>query len=100
MVAKHKKQHVIPGCYLKAWCYPVVPTGQTAFIWRFPRDGGYPFKRAPEKSFTATDVYTMRMPNGERDLTLEQTLGQLENRFSGRCGDMISVCRSERFLRA
>jgi hypothetical protein len=81
MVAKHKKQHVIPNCYLKAWCDPVVPQGQTAFIWRVPKEGGEPYRRAPEKSFTANDIYTVRMPSGERNLIIENTLAQLESRF-------------------
>jgi Protein of unknown function (DUF4238) len=81
VVAKQKKQHVIPSCYLKAWCDPVVPPGQTAFIWRVPKDGGDPYKRAPEKSFTATDLYTVKMPTGERNLVVENTLAQLESKF-------------------
>jgi hypothetical protein len=80
-VAKQKKQHLIPNCYLKAWCDPVVPPGQSPFIWRVPKDGGQPFRRSPEKSFTATDKYTIKMPNGERNLIIENTLDELESKF-------------------
>src|SRR5712692_1636711 len=38
-MAKNKKQHVIPNCYLKAWCDPAMPAGQTPYIWRISREG-------------------------------------------------------------
>lgn len=80
-VAEKKKQHLIPNCYLKTWCDPDVPPGQTPFIWRVPKDGGEPFRKSPEKSFTATDRYTIKMPNGERNLIIEDTLADLESKF-------------------
>ena len=80
-MTKQKKQHIIPNCYLKAWCDPNIPSGQSAFIWRVPKDGGKSFRRSPEKSFTSTDRYTIQLPNGERDLTLEDTLADLESKF-------------------
>jgi hypothetical protein len=80
-LAKHKKQHVIPNCYLKAWCDPLTPTGQTPYIWRIAKDGSSKKNKAPEKSFTATDRYTITLPNGDRDLVVENTLAGLENAF-------------------
>jgi hypothetical protein len=47
-----------------------------------PKDGGAPYKRAPEKSFTATDLYTIRKPTGERNLVIENALAQLESKFT------------------
>lgn len=79
---KNKKQHVIPNCYLKSWCDPRTPTGQSPYIWRVSKDGNVKKNKSPEKSFTATDKYTIKMPNGDRDLTLETTLGRLENDFT------------------
>src|SRR5712692_5537935 len=38
-------------------------------------------KKAPEKSFTATDRYTVTLPNGQRNLVVENTLAGLENAF-------------------
>jgi hypothetical protein len=38
-------------------------------------------KRSPEKSFTATDKYTIRLPNGQRNLVIEDTLGKVESDF-------------------
>lgn len=78
---KNKKQHVIPACYLKAWCDPTTPAGQTPYIWRISKDGSTKKKKSPDKSFTETDRYTIRLPNGDRDLTVEHTLAGLENQF-------------------
>jgi len=36
---KHKKQHIIPNCYLKSWCDPRTPAGQSPYNWRISRDG-------------------------------------------------------------
>jgi Protein of unknown function (DUF4238) len=75
------KQHLIPNCYLKAWCDPRTPEDQTPYIWRIARDGSTKRNKAPEKSFTATDRYTITLPTGEKDLVVENTLAGLENAF-------------------
>jgi hypothetical protein len=75
------KQHLIPNCYLKAWCDPRTPADQTPYIWRIARDGNSKKNKAPEKSFTATDRYTIKLPSGEKDLIVENTLAGLENAF-------------------
>src|SRR5271154_1666862 len=76
-----KKQHTIPKCYLKAWCDPRTPPGQEPYIWRISRDGSEKKKKSPEKSFTATDRYTIKLPSGERNLVVENTLSGIENDF-------------------
>ena len=76
-----KKQHVIPNCYLKAWCDPVTPSGHTPSIWRISKDGSTRKRKSPEKSFASTDRYTITLPNGERSLALEDTLSSLEGQF-------------------
>ncbi|MGI9101660.1 MAG: DUF4238 domain-containing protein [Terriglobales bacterium] len=76
-----KKQHIIPRCYLKAWCDPDTPVGQTPYIWRVSKDGSSKRKKSPEKSFTQTDKYTFVLSTGERDLTLEDTLAGIEDAF-------------------
>jgi hypothetical protein len=80
-VYKRVKQHVIPNCYLKAWYDPRTPENHTPYIWRMSRGGSSKKSRAPKKSFTATDRYTITLPTGEKDLTVENTLGGLENAF-------------------
>ena len=76
---KNKKQHVIPNCYLKSWCDPRTPAGQSPYIWRITRDGSKKKNKSPEKSFTASDRYTLKMPNGDRHLVIETTLlGELK----------------------
>ncbi len=81
LVPKHRKQHVIPKCYLRAWCDPLTPRGQAPYLWRITRDGSKKQKRSPEKSFTAADRYTIKLPNGGRDLIIEETLSKLESDF-------------------
>lgn len=78
---KNKKQHVIPNCYLKSWCDPGTPAGQNPYIWRISRDGTEKKKKSPEKSFTASDRYTLKMPNGDRHMVIETTLSRIENDF-------------------
>src|ERR1700687_1604381 len=80
-MAEKKRQHVIPKCYLRAWCDPRTPPKQHPFIWRISKDGASKTKRSPEKSFTATDKYTIRLPNGERNLVIENTLAKVESDF-------------------
>jgi hypothetical protein len=76
-----KKQHIIPSCYLKAWCDPGTPHGQHPFVWRIKKDGSERKRKSPEKSFTATDKYTMKFPDGERNLIIEDTLAGVEDAF-------------------
>lgn len=79
---KHKSQHSIPKCYLKAWCDTLCPKGFTPYVWVFPKDSRKGRKRSPEKTFIETDLYTIHHPNGERDLILEHGLSQLESDFT------------------
>jgi Protein of unknown function (DUF4238) len=83
---KNKHQHVIPNCYLKSWCDPTTPAGQTPYIWRVSKDGTQKKNKSPEKSFTASNRYTITMPNGDRNLVIENTLGGIENQFVGVLG--------------
>lgn len=80
----NKKQHFVPACYLKAWLDPEAPIGPTAtpYLWLFDIDGSNARKKSPEKTFTETDMYTVRLPDGSRDLTLEHGLSELEGHFT------------------
>jgi Protein of unknown function (DUF4238) len=80
-MAEKKKQHIIPECYLRAWCDPNPPAGHQPFIWKISKTGVWVTKRSPEKSFTATDKYTIRLPNGARNLVIEDMLGKVETDF-------------------
>jgi hypothetical protein len=82
-MAEKKRQHIIPNCYLKAWCDPDTPLEQTPYIWRISRDGSQKRRRSPEKSFTGTDKYTIHLPDGSRNLAIENALGDIENQFVG-----------------
>jgi hypothetical protein len=78
----HKAQHFIPQSYLKAWCDPAAPVDRTPYVWIFNNDRSDPRKKAPIKIFCETDMYTIFRADGERDLSLEHGLDQLENNFA------------------
>jgi uncharacterized protein DUF4238 len=78
---RNKNQHVIPNCYLKSWCDPRSLGDQNPHIWRVRRDGSQKRRKSPEKSFRANNRYTITMPNGDRNLVIENTLGGIENQF-------------------
>lgn len=79
-----KNQHVIPNCYLQAWCDPKTPKDKEPYVWVHPAPGGEPKRRSPRnKWFTETDRYTIKSPTGDRNLDIEDTLGNLEREFGG-----------------
>jgi len=80
-MADHKKQHFVPRSYLRAWCDPNTPEGQEPYVWLFSSDGSNPRRKAPENIFHETDLYTIELPGGGRNLVLEHGLGQLESEF-------------------
>ena len=80
-MADHKKQHFVPRSYLNAWCDPNTPVGQEPYVWLFSRDGSTSRRKAPTNIFHETDLYTIEVPGGGRDLVLEHGLAQLESEF-------------------
>jgi hypothetical protein len=66
---------------LEAWCDPDLPPGYAPYLWRFPKDGGNGQRKAPHNIFAETDFYTIHLPDGQRDLSLEHGLGTLEENF-------------------
>jgi len=78
---KKKKQHIIPKCYLKDWCDPMTPCGQEPYLWLISKDGKVKRKRAPKKSFTESEMYTIKLPDGRRELIIEDTLSRIEGSF-------------------
>ncbi|PYO99123.1 MAG: hypothetical protein DMD61_08185 [Gemmatimonadetes bacterium] len=66
-MARKKAQHVIPQSYLKPWCDPQTPDGMEPYVWLISKDGNTTRKRSPNKSFTETDMYTIRLPDGGRE---------------------------------
>lgn len=80
----HKKQHFVPRSYLRAWHDETAPLGpkHTPYVWCFDRDGGNPKKKAPGNLFTETDIYTVPLDDGTRDLKLEHGFCGLEDKFA------------------
>jgi len=81
-MARKKAQHVIPQSYLKPWCDPRTPNGMEPYVWLISKDGTTTRKRSPKKSFTETDMYTIRLPDGGRELIVEDSLAQIEGRYA------------------
>lgn len=77
----HKKQHFIPRSYLASWCDPHTPPGQTPYLNIISKDGSVLTKKAPANAFTENDFYTIKLPDGSRDLRLEHGLCDLEDSF-------------------
>jgi hypothetical protein len=82
MAKSHKAQHWVPKCYLRAWVDLNRPTNYEPYVHVFSKDGGTSRKKSPENLFTETDLYTIRLPDGARDLRLEHGLCGLEASFS------------------
>jgi len=76
------KQHLISNCYLKAWCDPTAPDGQS-YIWLHSVDSNERRRKSPKKSFTETDRYTIKSSSGGRNLRVEDTLADIEAKFVG-----------------
>jgi len=80
-LSKHKKQHYVPKGYLKAWCDLSAPKQYTPYVWVFSKDGNTVKKRSPKNLFHENNFYTIEHADGERDLTLEHGLSELEDQF-------------------
>ena len=97
-----KNQHVIPECYLKAWCDPATPKNYAPYVWVHTRDGSSTRKRAPQKLFTETDFYTVKLDDGSRSLVIEDSFSVIEDRFArlrnNRLKDFAKLSEEERAL--
>jgi hypothetical protein len=78
-MSNNKKQHYVPKFYLKAWCDSGTP--QSAYIWMASKDGTSIERKSPSNIFHETDLYTIKT-GGNRDLTIEKSLAQIEGEFS------------------
>lgn len=80
----HKAQHFVAQCYMKPWIDRAPSSGPTVtpYVWVFDRDGGNARKKAPSNLFTETDLYTIELPDGTRDLRLEHGLQELEDKYT------------------
>ncbi len=85
----HKKQHFVPRSYLGAWCDPKTPVDQEPYVWVFPKQSGPPRNRAPKNLFRETEMYTIKLASGHRDLRLEHGLAELESFFADIARDLL-----------
>jgi len=83
MTKTHKRQHTVPRSYLSSWIEPYTPPGQTSAIHLISKDDKAVKRKAPEKTFTENDRYTVHLKDGTRDLAVENYLGSIESDFQG-----------------
>jgi hypothetical protein len=70
-------------------------------VWTFDPGGGAGRKRAPQKLFTETDIYTIFRPDGSRDLRIEVELSKLEQGLKTLVTDFVARHRQlPRFRRS
>jgi hypothetical protein len=74
----HKDQHFIPQSYLLAWTDPSTPVGHKPYVHLFTKDGSEHTRKAPKNIFSVTDLYTLKMPDGRRDLRIEKGFSGLK----------------------
>lgn len=60
------------------------------YVWTFDPSGGPGRKRAPHNLFVETDIYTISMPDGSRDLRVEQELSKLEKGLKTLVTDFVA----------
>jgi hypothetical protein len=84
------KQHIIPESYLKAWCDPATPSNHEPYIWITSADGTNTRNKSPRKTFRETDFYTIKFSDGSRNLVIEDSFTQTEDRFTRLRRDSIS----------
>jgi Protein of unknown function (DUF4238) len=80
---QHKKQHYVPQCYLEAWIDPSSLRQEQLepYVWLWDTHGRSARNKSPRKVFWENNLYTRAKESGERDLTIETELGNLESEF-------------------
>ena len=81
-MSEPKNQHIVPQCYLKQFVDPNTPPGQEPYVWIFDRGSKKGKKRAPKNILTEADFYTLKLRTGKKDYTIEETLSQIESKYS------------------
>jgi hypothetical protein len=86
---EYKNQHTAPQSYLSVWCDQETPAGQTPYVWLWTKDGSSVRRKAPLNIFRETDIYTLKLQDGSRDVTLEQMFSTMEQEFAALRGDKL-----------
>jgi hypothetical protein len=79
---KPKNQHIIPQCYLKQFVDPNTPSDQEPYVWIFDRGKKKGKKKAPKNILSEKDFYTLKIKDGEKDYSIEESFAQLESEYS------------------
>jgi hypothetical protein len=78
----HGRQHYVNQSYLSGWVDPDTPATQEGYVWVFPRREGLGKRKAPRNLFYETDLYTLKLRNGARDIRIEKSLSIIEGMFA------------------
>lgn len=78
---KFKNQHWVPQCYLNYWCDNNIPERHDPYVWIISKNWSIQKPKSPKKILSESQLYTIYKPNGERDLSIEIGLSQLENDY-------------------
>lgn len=76
-----KRQHWAPECYLEAWWEPTGARNEKPGVWVIDRTARTGKQLSIDNVCVETHMYTMTLPNGERDFDLENTLAALEGLY-------------------
>lgn len=77
---KYTNQHYVTEAYLRAWCDPTTPN-DGAYLWVVSKANRTIWMKSPRSLFSEQDFYTVTMGDGQRNLSLEHKLKEIEDKF-------------------
>jgi hypothetical protein len=81
-MSKPKGQHIVPRCYLREFIDPFTPAKYEPYVWIFEKGDRKGKKKSPENIFKATDFYTLRVGDDEKNYLVEESLSKLEGQYA------------------
>jgi len=81
MANKPKRQHYVPQCYLREWADPRTSKNNEPCVWIFDKDGKNRRKDKVRNVLAVNDFYTLKI-KGQKDYSIEETLGNLESKYA------------------
>lgn len=85
-----KHHHWVPQTYLNAWLDPKSPH-KPGYVWKYDKNGKAWTNKSPQNIFAKSDFYTHHLPDGTRDLSLEDKLSRIENNFANVLRDKLKL---------
>jgi len=88
MANKPKKQHYVPQCYLREWADPRTRANNEPCVWIFDKDGKNRRKDKVKNVLAVNNLYTLKI-KGQKNYSIEETLGNLESKYAQMFRDKI-----------